>query len=87
MVKLKLLALACSLALSQVPATAQDAGQAAPEIATGYADKAGWASKKFMVAAANPIAVDAGYAILKQGGAGSPAPQLCREHGISVATF
>ena len=68
MVKLKLLALACSLALSQVPAAAQDASQAAPEMATGYVDKAGWAAKKFMVAAANPIAVDAGYAILKQGG-------------------
>ena len=26
-------------------------------------------------------------AILKQGEAGSPAPELCREHGISVATF
>ena len=50
------------------PASAQDAAQQAPEIATGYAQKAGWASKKFMVAAANPHAVDAGYAILKQGG-------------------
>jgi len=50
------------------PATAQDATQRAPEIATGYADKAGWSAKKFMVAAANPLAVDAGYQILKKGG-------------------
>ena len=26
-------------------------------------------------------------AILKQAEAGSPAPELCREHGISSATF
>lgn len=26
-------------------------------------------------------------AILKQAEAGSPAPELCREHGISTATF
>lgn len=26
-------------------------------------------------------------AILKQGEAGTPAPELCREHGISSATF
>ncbi len=70
MVKLtfKLLALACPLILAQAPAAAQDTTQAAPEIASGYTDKAGWAAKKFMVAAANPIAVDAGYEILKQGG-------------------
>ncbi|WP_426208246.1 gamma-glutamyltransferase [Massilia sp. TWP1-3-3] len=66
MVKLKLLALACACVVSQAPA--QDAVQAAPEVATGYAAKAGWASKKFMVAAANPLAVDAGYQMLKKGG-------------------
>ena len=53
--------------VAPVPAAA--AAPAAPEIATGYADKAGWASKKFMVSAANPLAVEAGYQILKQGGA------------------
>ncbi|MET0268379.1 MAG: gamma-glutamyltransferase [Duganella sp.] len=41
----------------------------APEIATGYAAKAGKSSQKFMVAAANPLATQAGYQILKQGGA------------------
>jgi gamma-glutamyltranspeptidase/glutathione hydrolase len=41
----------------------------APEIATGYNAKAGKSSQKFMVAAANPLATQAGYQILKQGGA------------------
>jgi gamma-glutamyltranspeptidase/glutathione hydrolase len=73
MIKFKLLALACASAftftIAITPARAQDAHPAAPEAATGYADKAGWASKKFMVSAANPLAVEAGYQILKQGGA------------------
>src|SRR4029453_11539077 len=46
-------------------APAQDA---APELASGWTDKAPVASRRFMVAAANPIAVEAGYRILKQGG-------------------
>ena len=41
----------------------------APEIATGYAEKAGKSSQKFMVAAANPLATQAGYQMLRQGGA------------------
>jgi len=41
----------------------------APEIATGYNAKAGKSSQKFMVAAANPLATQAGYQILKHGGA------------------
>ena len=78
MVKLNLLALACaaaffpafSPAFSPISnALAQDAAQAAPERATGYVDKAGWVAKKFMVSAANPLAAEAGYQILKQGGA------------------
>ncbi|HEY1044646.1 MAG TPA: gamma-glutamyltransferase [Telluria sp.] len=47
---------------------AQSATQGAPEIATGYTEKAGWVTKKHMVAAANPLAADAGAEILKQGG-------------------
>ncbi len=47
---------------------AQDSAQRAPEIATGYTEKAGWAARKYMVAAANPIAVEAGYEMLKKGG-------------------
>ncbi|RSZ57174.1 gamma-glutamyltransferase [Massilia atriviolacea] len=60
-----------ALLVLSAPVLAQDAAVRpadAPEIHTGYADKAGWAAKKFMVAAANPLAVDAGYRILRQGG-------------------
>jgi gamma-glutamyltranspeptidase / glutathione hydrolase len=39
-----------------------------PEAASGYTPKPGWATKKFAVAAANPLATDAGYQILKAGG-------------------
>jgi gamma-glutamyltranspeptidase/glutathione hydrolase len=54
----------------QAPACAQRATpDAAPEIATGYAEKAGKSAQKFMVAAANPLATQAGYQVLKQGGA------------------
>jgi gamma-glutamyltranspeptidase/glutathione hydrolase len=71
MIKLKLLAGALAvLATSSfvAPAFGQEAVQRAPEIATGYADKAGWTASKYMVAAANPLAVEAGYQILKKGG-------------------
>jgi gamma-glutamyltranspeptidase/glutathione hydrolase len=44
------------------------AGMQAPEGASGYVDKPGWTAKKFMVAAANPLATDAGYDVLKAGG-------------------
>jgi gamma-glutamyltranspeptidase/glutathione hydrolase len=40
----------------------------APEAASGYTDKPGWYAKSFMVSAANPLAADAGYTMLKQGG-------------------
>jgi gamma-glutamyltranspeptidase/glutathione hydrolase len=39
-----------------------------PEAASGYTEKPGWATQKFAVAAANPLATDAGYQILKAGG-------------------
>jgi gamma-glutamyltranspeptidase/glutathione hydrolase len=39
-----------------------------PELATGYNEKPGWATETFAVAAANPLAADAGYQILKAGG-------------------
>jgi gamma-glutamyltranspeptidase/glutathione hydrolase len=66
--KLNVLAFAAVLAGAQLPVLAQDVLQRAPEAATGYADKAGWAARKYMVAAANPLAVEAGYEMLKQGG-------------------
>ena len=39
-----------------------------PEGASGYAEKPGWALRRFAVAAANPQATAAGYRILKAGG-------------------
>lgn len=63
--------IALGLALAGVftfPAVAQDSLQAAPEAASGYAVKTGWPAQKYMVAAANPLAVDAGYQILRRGG-------------------
>ena len=40
----------------------------APEAASGWTYKQGWQGHDFMVAAANPLAVDAGYQIIKAGG-------------------
>jgi gamma-glutamyltranspeptidase/glutathione hydrolase len=39
-----------------------------PEAAAGYTDKPGWATQHFAVAAAHPLATDAGYAVLQAGG-------------------
>ncbi len=39
-----------------------------PEGASGTTEKPGWATSKFAVAAANPLATDAGYQVLKAGG-------------------
>ena len=39
-----------------------------PEGSSGYTAKPGWATSKFAVAAANPLATDAGYQVLKAGG-------------------
>ncbi len=79
MIRLKTLALAAAMlgalhapvyAQLQTPAKVPGVNHdVAPEIATGYAEKAGKSSQKFMVAAANPLATQAGYQMLKQGGA------------------
>ncbi|MEO8346871.1 MAG: gamma-glutamyltransferase [Betaproteobacteria bacterium] len=53
------------LALLAPFASAQDT---APELASGWTDRAPVSAPHWMVAAANPLAVDAGAAILKQGG-------------------
>lgn len=39
-----------------------------PEAATGSQSKPGWATRRFAVAAANPLATQAGYRVLKDGG-------------------
>ncbi|HUG23914.1 gamma-glutamyltransferase [Piscinibacter sp.] len=43
------------------------AGQA-PEAASGFTEKTGWSARRQMVAAANPLAADAGHQMLKAGG-------------------
>ena len=65
---------ACSPAQSGASATAapqdsepkQEARE--PEMATGFADKKAVVTDQFMVTAANPHAVEAGYKVLKEGG-------------------
>ncbi len=39
-----------------------------PEGSSGYVEKPGWAARKFAVAAANPLATDAGFQVLRAGG-------------------
>lgn len=55
-------------ACAQPPVTRADRGSMQPEGASGYADKPGWNTRTFAVAAANPLATDAGYQMLKAGG-------------------
>lgn len=46
----------------------QSVGMQAPEGAAGYTEKNAVAAKRFMVAAAHPLATDAGYQVLRAGG-------------------
>ncbi|MDP2034963.1 MAG: gamma-glutamyltransferase [Polaromonas sp.] len=65
---------ACALAASVLLAACSSTPPLAytvppqPEGASGYTEKPGWATSKFAVAAANPLATDAGYQVLKAGG-------------------
>ena len=54
----------------QVPAdeAARTDKYIAPEAASGYTEKPGWTTKRYAVAAANPLATDAGHQVLKAGG-------------------
>lgn len=45
-----------------------EAPSISPESQSGYEEKPGWAAESFAVAAANPLATDAGYQVLKAGG-------------------
>ncbi len=67
---LTLFAIALSLAVFSKWAAAQDPK---PESGTGWADKRSVVGEKFMVAAANPLAVQAGYDVLKAGGSAADA--------------
>ncbi|MCA8021499.1 gamma-glutamyltransferase [Burkholderia metallica] len=40
----------------------------APELSSGWTDKPGWTAQHFMIAAANPLATQAGYEMLTAGG-------------------
>ena len=75
------LLLCAALALAFAPASAAPPAKPAeksaayvvdqpisPEGASGYEEKPGWATRHFAVAAANPLATDAGYQMLKAGG-------------------
>jgi gamma-glutamyltranspeptidase/glutathione hydrolase len=44
-----------------------------PESGSGYQAKSGWATTTFSVAAANPLAAEAGYDVLRQGGSATDA--------------
>ena len=57
----------CSTTLSPTTAPLQ------PEGASGFATKTGWTGTKFAIAAANPLATEAGYNILKAGGSAADA--------------
>ena len=50
------------------PSAAAAATPVMPELASGWTPKPGWSARRFMVAAANPLATDAGYRILREGG-------------------
>ncbi|MDB5963606.1 MAG: gamma-glutamyltransferase [Polaromonas sp.] len=60
--------LALLAACSTAPMGGGYAAPAQPEGASGYTDKPGWATRRFSVAAANPLATEAGYRILQAGG-------------------
>lgn len=62
------LGLGCALlaALAANPVRAE--APRAPEAPSGYTEKAGWYARHSMVAAANPLAADAGLRMLRQGG-------------------
>ena len=75
------LLLCAALALAFAPASAAPPAKPAersaayvvdqpisPEGASGYEEKPGWATRHFAVAAANPLATNAGYQMLKAGG-------------------
>jgi len=60
-----LLLAACAGGPAVVPG---DAPPDPPELASGYTEKPGWASSSFAVAAANPLAAEAGAKVIRAGG-------------------
>jgi gamma-glutamyltranspeptidase / glutathione hydrolase len=69
--KLTCAAILAAALLAGCAAPTQIAGSGAPllpEAGSGWSDKPGWATTRFAVAAANPLASDAGSQVLKAGG-------------------
>jgi gamma-glutamyltranspeptidase/glutathione hydrolase len=62
------LALALALWGTVQAQTPELAGMQSPEVASGFASKSGWTAQRHMVAAANPLAAEAGRAMLRDGG-------------------
>jgi gamma-glutamyltranspeptidase/glutathione hydrolase len=65
------LALLTALAACSAPPPQPDGADAAalrPEAPSGFSAKAGWSAKRFAIAAANPLATEAGYQVLTSGG-------------------
>jgi gamma-glutamyltranspeptidase/glutathione hydrolase len=54
--------------LAGCASSSHDGDLHAPEIASGYQEKHGATARKYMIAAANPLAANAGYQVLKAGG-------------------
>ena len=63
-----LAALLAACASSPTRPVANIAPAQQPEGSSGYTPKPGWAASRFAVAAANPLATEAGYQVLKAGG-------------------
>lgn len=59
---------ACATAPSGLDYRVPDHALRAPEAASGYTEKPGWSAQRLMVAAANPLATDAGHQVLRAGG-------------------
>ena len=61
---------ACSMPApsAQKSTTPTSPAPSQPEASSGWTEKPGWSANKFAVAAANPLATEAGYRILQAGG-------------------
>ena len=68
------LSLIAAMALGLTRAESHAAASLLPEAASGRSAKTGWATQRFSVAAANPLAAAAGYQMLKDGGSAVDAP-------------
>src|SRR5690349_21494118 len=64
-IALSLLLAACA---SNLPSFTYTPLPQQPEVASGYQEKPGWATRQYAVAAANPLATDAGRQVLAAGG-------------------